>query len=373
MQKIKSSFTTLFSLLVAYVLFSATTYAQQPLLPCDEQEQKIIEATAADEVQLITSFTPAKPIERISARYPKNAARKGAEGWVQLSFVVDENGDVQNPIVEDSGGHKSFERAAMSAVKRWQYEPAIKNGKPTEICNQKIMLDFTLAGNEGASRKFIKQYKIAEELVQNNDLTGAEAAIDSLHKMDNLNRYENAWLWNVDAIYSGKIENHKRQLISIKRLISSSRMHEKNVFNDAHMGVMHQRLAVLQVMLAHYADAHDTIEKIKELPEGEQLLAQITNLTAHVEEVASSGKNIAVSIELDQESAYFHKLLRNNFAFANINGELNKVEVWCDSKREVFTVAEDHIWKIPESWGQCRVLVSGEKNTQFELIEVGKV
>ncbi|SVD57016.1 uncharacterized protein METZ01_LOCUS409870, partial [marine metagenome] len=39
---------------------------------------------------------------------------------------------------------------------------------------------------------------------------------------------------------------------------------------------------------------------------------------------------------------------------------------------EKFTVAEGHVWKIPESWGQCRVLVKGDDATRFNLIEVAQ-
>lgn len=373
MRNIKSTISTLCAFLLLCGLVSTNSYAQEPLLPCDEQEQEVLENTAADEVNLITAFTPAKPIKRIDPQYPGNAARQGAEGWVKMSFVVDKNGKVQDPIIEDFGGHKAFKKAAMSAVKRWQYSPAMKDGKPTEMCNQKVMLDFYLGNNEGATRKFIKQYEIADALVQSGDVAGAEEAINALHAMETLNRYENAWLWSLDAVYSGMIKDNDRQLNSINRLISSNDIGDTNVFSDAHMGVMYQRLAVLEVLNASYADALDTLEEIKTLSNSEKLLAGLTNVITHIDKINTSEKNFAISISLEDRSHYFHKLLRNKFAFANIQGDLEKVEVWCDSKREVFTVAEDHIWTIPESWGRCRVLVSGEENTKFDLIEVGKV
>jgi TonB family protein len=372
MRNIKSGLINLCSLIAVCSLYSANAHAQEPLLPCDEQEQEVLEATAEDEVQLITAFTPATPLKRIDPKYPVSAARKGAEGWVEISFVVDENGKVIDPIIEDAGGHRAFKKAAMNAVKRWQYKPAKKDGKPTQMCNQKVMLDFTI-GNQGATRKFVKKYKVADELVKNRDIAGAEDAINALHAMENLNRYENAWLWNIDAIYAGQIKDDVRQLNSIQRLVASSRTHEDNIFGDSHMGAMYQRLAILEVMKARYADAIDTIETIKSLTNGEELLAGLANVSSHIEKISESDQNIAVNITLEDGSYYFHKLLRNKFAFANINGELNKVEVWCDSKREIFTVAEEHIWIVPESWGQCRVLVKGEKNTKFDLIEVGKV
>lgn len=54
--------------------------------------------------------------QRVAPRYPINQARNGQEGWVQLSFVIDEQGNVIDPFVVDSSGIKGFEKAALNAA-----------------------------------------------------------------------------------------------------------------------------------------------------------------------------------------------------------------------------------------------------------------
>jgi periplasmic protein TonB len=58
--------------------------------------------------------------------------RKKAPGTVYVIFVVDQQGRVQNPIVQKSSD-PIFEKAALSAVKQWKFEPGKKNGQPVRF------------------------------------------------------------------------------------------------------------------------------------------------------------------------------------------------------------------------------------------------
>ncbi len=54
--------------------------------------------------------------------------RRKAPGTVNILFIVDENGRVENPIVQSSTD-PVFERSALSAVKKWKFEPGKRNGQ----------------------------------------------------------------------------------------------------------------------------------------------------------------------------------------------------------------------------------------------------
>lgn len=54
--------------------------------------------------------------------------RKKAPGTVYVLFVVDQQGRVQNPIVQNATD-PIFERPALSAVKQWKFEPGKRNGR----------------------------------------------------------------------------------------------------------------------------------------------------------------------------------------------------------------------------------------------------
>ncbi len=112
--------------------------------------------------------TRAKPINRPPARYPSREAARGVEGWVQVSYVVNPDGDVGEVLIEDSSGRKSFEKETLRAMRRWRFEPATMNGEPIEQCHNKVLLNFQMdqpSKHRGARRRFIKEYKQANQLL----------------------------------------------------------------------------------------------------------------------------------------------------------------------------------------------------------------
>jgi protein TonB len=70
---------------------------------------------------------PATPTLRLARmvqpEYPYEAQRTGAEGWVNVSLSVTPAGNVIDPRVEQSSNGTLFNRAALSAVRKWRYEP----------------------------------------------------------------------------------------------------------------------------------------------------------------------------------------------------------------------------------------------------------
>jgi protein TonB len=63
-------------------------------------------------------------------RYPTAAMRSAQEGWVEVSFTISPTGDVGNVKVLDAQPRHVFDRAAVDAVTRWKYEPAMQAGSP---------------------------------------------------------------------------------------------------------------------------------------------------------------------------------------------------------------------------------------------------
>jgi protein TonB len=59
----------------------------------------------------------------VQPEYPYEAQRSGAEGWVNVSLSVTPAGNVIDPRVEQSSNGTLFNRAALTAVRKWRYEP----------------------------------------------------------------------------------------------------------------------------------------------------------------------------------------------------------------------------------------------------------
>ncbi|HAJ76996.1 MAG TPA: hypothetical protein DCM64_11135 [Gammaproteobacteria bacterium] len=70
------------------------------------------------------------PLIRTTANYPQRALARGIEGFVELSFTVNELGNVIDPIILRADPEGYFERSALQAITRWKYSAAVEDGDP---------------------------------------------------------------------------------------------------------------------------------------------------------------------------------------------------------------------------------------------------
>lgn len=84
-------------------------------------------------------------IVRVLPRYPSRALSRGIEGWVLMEFAIDELGLAVNPVVIESEPPGIFDRAALSAVKRWKYRPMIEDGRPLMRPGVRQLISFEIA------------------------------------------------------------------------------------------------------------------------------------------------------------------------------------------------------------------------------------
>jgi protein TonB len=64
------------------------------------------------------------------------------EGWVELMFDIDENGDPVNIIVIDHNRGDAFDKEAIRALSKWKYKPKIMDGEVVAQRGLKVRLDF---------------------------------------------------------------------------------------------------------------------------------------------------------------------------------------------------------------------------------------
>lgn len=69
------------------------------------------------------------PLANLEPRYPYTARMKEQEGYVEVRFVVTEEGNVVDPEVRDAEPPEVFNDAALQAVKQWRFEPGTKDGE----------------------------------------------------------------------------------------------------------------------------------------------------------------------------------------------------------------------------------------------------
>ena len=65
-------------------------------------------------------------------KYPEIARKAGIEGKVVLQLLISEEGKVLESKITESLGDNGCDKAAIEALRRIEWKPAIKDGKPIE-------------------------------------------------------------------------------------------------------------------------------------------------------------------------------------------------------------------------------------------------
>lgn len=91
-------------------------------------------ASAAPAPSVASSTSPQNKdfqlVKRVNPTYPPQALRSRTEGWVELSFTITTDGNVEGVEVVNSEPRRIFDRDAIRALSQWKFSPRIEGGKP---------------------------------------------------------------------------------------------------------------------------------------------------------------------------------------------------------------------------------------------------
>lgn len=85
----------------------------------------------------------ARPLQQPAPEYPVAAVRAGDEGTVLVRVEIDAAGKPGNVELAQRSRSRDLDRAALSAVRNWTFEPAIRDGKAVASTVQ-VPVDFRL-------------------------------------------------------------------------------------------------------------------------------------------------------------------------------------------------------------------------------------
>ncbi len=321
------------------------------------------------------TFVPITPILRSNPEYPLVAQRFGNEGWVMLSFVVSETGEVEEPMIEDSSGVEAFERAALDAIRRWRYTPATVNGEPVEQSMLKTRITFALEGPAtGATRRFQDAYRAIRRLLDAGDYAAAEPLLGEMEFGGRQNLYEDALFW---ALKYGYLEGVQSTDTAAKqRALQLALGHQADHLPADMLVALFQRLYVLQVQATDFSAARSTFERLRDSEAASKsdqharAVAELTPSYEQIERVIAGPQVLTVKAEIGQYDYWVHDLMRRSFSIATVNGRIDAVDVRCErGTRRYASFPDGAVWQVPESWGECGVYIKGERGTTLTFEE----
>lgn len=105
--------------------------------PSEKKEKKkdIVDKTSAPQMakqgvnNAPTLVEKANVLSTVSPKYPRLAKRRGIEGVAMYEILLDANGKQVKQTLIDSSGTKMLDKAALDAIKKWEFSPHIMNGQ----------------------------------------------------------------------------------------------------------------------------------------------------------------------------------------------------------------------------------------------------
>lgn len=111
--------------------------ADRPTLPREQHRASLEEVRALEAARRHQSHTVSPrglvPVDRVDPEYPEDALRRRLEGMVAVSFVIEEDGSITEPVVVDTVRGALFQGAALRAIRHWTFQPTFnEDGEPVE-------------------------------------------------------------------------------------------------------------------------------------------------------------------------------------------------------------------------------------------------
>jgi len=90
---------------------------------------------------VVTPMSALKFRRFVEPERPPGSFARNKEGWVEVSFQVNEKGKPVDIEISDAEPAEVFDQAALSAIRKWRFEPYRVDGKPT-VTNTGVRLRF---------------------------------------------------------------------------------------------------------------------------------------------------------------------------------------------------------------------------------------
>jgi TonB family protein len=312
------------------------------------------------------SIIRANPIKREPPKYPNSARRKGQEGWVRLSYVIEPDGSVSNAFVVDSSGLKSFEHSAIKSITQWQFEPAKENGKPIQQCVNSIQLDYTMPASDkpNVRRRFANKYKKVLKILEQKNHKLAQQLLNEMGQSSRHSLYEDRLYWQLNAFYHQDIGDENKALSHFKR--AAYLVHNKP--DQLYLNVAENTFR-LQLKLRLYSDALTTFYRLKTPPQASEFIERLKPYKQRIVEFINTDSSFSVPLVVGERGFARYALARHAFELHDVKGQIDKIEVFCKNKKNTFDYSENSAWTIPQSWGRCSLYVYGSQQATFNIVE----
>lgn len=120
-----------------------TEAIKQQKVPTQLASRTPIRNTGKQKTNVIPLITDANYRRSVPPTYPRRAVEMGQQGTVLLHALINETGNTQRIKLAQSSGHGLLDKAALAAVKKWEFEPTTQGGRSIQSWVQ-VPVEFVL-------------------------------------------------------------------------------------------------------------------------------------------------------------------------------------------------------------------------------------
>jgi len=322
-------------------------------------------------------YVTAEPLKRTPPNYPSSALSDRREGWVTVSYIISEEGEVIEPMIEDSSS-ADFDAATLRAIKSWRYKPATLGGRPIEQSMVQTTIYYKIQDAKGASAKFVKKYRSMYPLIAAKNFAEAGPLLQELDQGE-LNFYEEAWLWWLKYVYldATGTADPDALIAALRKALGSSGNENDDYLEPDVFVAASQRLYVLQARAGDVSGAVAAFKRLEASKTAKRsklykdVVASFEPSYREIMSLVAGDKVLRQTARVDEHSYWVHRMLRRSFGFGDVQGgKVEVVDVRCTrANRRFVSLPENAVLKIPDTWGDCSVYVKGVEGTKFTFDE----
>jgi len=307
-------------------------------------------------------------ILKISKHYPVAGSRQLKEGWVVIHTMIDEHGNPFESSIIQSGGSPLFKKFALKINDKATFQPAHFNGKPIESSFTYKYTYMIKGGTDGASTKFVFHYKKLRRAIKQGNHQKAELAINKLRNMTLNNFYEAAYMGIANFVYyetyGGTTEDKLDALESAIAFEESAKYLPQSLFNIAL-----QNLYLLQIKNSAFGHSLKTYALLNDNADNENFIEHIQSTHEKILTLRDNDEPFKMKAKITQDGRWKTRLLKKGVTLSDLTGEVESLKLYCNKKFRGFTYKTDTQYEIPESWGDCDLVLIGTPQTELSLIQ----
>ncbi len=330
---------------------------------------------------------PYQPIllKEVKPQFPNTIAFKDSAGYVEFSYMVNDQGEVLEPAILVST-NSMLNKNALKAIKKMSYEPfpeqyagSIFRAKKTlYFQNPKIRFGYTPLINK--SQRKVKTMLSNSSASQEKILASLLRAKNKHVRLDikryGLQAYANALVKTgivtqhlLEFEYAVRFGTSSEQIKSLELAAAYFDLMNEEL-DEAHKAVFNtvfSSLFILYVNEKRYADSLHAYKMLNSLgTDTTQMTATVSQILA----LKSDERRFEMHVDTNENGVALYNPLKKNITLTSASSNLSEAKLRCERHfSRIDSLQLQQTVEMPKAWGQCLIEFTGKPDSTIKLIE----